>query len=62
MLEKVIEAKNNNIGEELDDDELFEELEKDDDFALASFREQRLEQLKKEYVLDHSEKIQFLKY
>ncbi|CAB4374418.1 uncharacterized protein OCT59_004272 [Rhizophagus irregularis] len=50
VLEKVIEAKNNNIGEELDDDELFEELEKDDDFALASFREQRMEQLKKEMV------------
>jgi hypothetical protein len=57
VLEKFVEAKNSNIDDELDDDELFEELEKDDDFASASFREQRMEQLKKEYVLDHSENI-----
>jgi hypothetical protein len=32
---------------ELDDDELFEELE-NDDYGAASFREQRMEELKEE--------------
>ncbi|KAI1320178.1 hypothetical protein EDD11_001782 [Mortierella claussenii] len=34
-------------GERLDDDELFEELE-NDDYGMASFREQRIEELKEE--------------
>ena len=32
---------------ELDDDELFEELE-NDDYGMSSFREQRIEELKEE--------------
>jgi hypothetical protein len=32
----------------LDDDELFKELEKDDDLMMSSLREKRLEQLKQE--------------
>jgi hypothetical protein len=32
----------------LDDDELFKELEKDDDLMMSSLREKRLEQLKQQ--------------
>ncbi|CAG8591475.1 10883_t:CDS:2 [Diversispora eburnea] len=49
VLDKVIETRNNNGGS-LTEDEIFEELENDDDFAIASFREQRMEQLKQEMM------------
>ncbi|CAG8648769.1 9805_t:CDS:2, partial [Funneliformis mosseae] len=45
VLDKITET--NNKSDEIEDDELFEQLESDD-FALASFREQRMEQLKQE--------------
>ncbi|KAF9165593.1 hypothetical protein DFQ26_009725 [Actinomortierella ambigua] len=41
------ETIDNDHAKELDDDELFEELE-NDDFGLASLREQRMEELKEE--------------
>ncbi|RHZ71235.1 hypothetical protein Glove_261g82 [Diversispora epigaea] len=49
VLDKVIETRNNN-GDSLTEDEIFEELENDDDFAVASFREKRMEQLKQEMM------------
>ncbi len=47
--------------DDIDDDELFETLE-NDDFALASLREQRMEQLKREYVLIHFEITKYFRY
>ncbi|CAG8475439.1 4868_t:CDS:2 [Acaulospora morrowiae] len=46
LADEVSEA--NNRENALTEDDIFEELEKDDDFAVASFREQRMKQLKRE--------------
>ncbi|CAG8446215.1 13564_t:CDS:2 [Acaulospora morrowiae] len=46
LADEVSEA--NNRENALTEDDIFEELEKDDDFAIASFREQRMKQLKRE--------------